>query len=175
MDRGRGVAETRRGGRRKGSGKRADATAPWALRAIQALSEGSRWSIVRYLSQDEWTVGAIARGLGLSVACTSKHLSILSEAGLVDLRRVGRETHCRLVPEGTEGADLLRLLGLAASAAEPAAAGPRRPRPRSREDGVAPSETPGPRLRPMAAPELEAPARPPVRRYPTNDFDDFPA
>ena len=122
-------------------------------------------------------MGAIARGLGLSVACTSKHLSILGDAGLVELRRAGRETRCRLAPEGSEGAGLLRLLGLAPGIPPPPgkvvrARRPARPLdPEARTDGEAPSEVPFPR-RPMAAPELEPSRGPSIRRYRSNDFED---
>jgi hypothetical protein len=124
------VVAVRRGGRRKGSGKRADGTAPWALRAIQALSDGSRWAIVQYLSEHEATVGSIARQQGLSVACTSKHLSILSE--------------CRLARAGSEASDLLAALGI-------------RDRVEARESAVeAPAEWRGsaPELEPSRRPKV---------------------
>jgi DNA-binding transcriptional ArsR family regulator len=149
------VVAVRRGGRRKGSGKRADGTAPWALRAIQALSDGSRWAIVQYLSEHEATVGSIARQQGLSVACTSKHLSILSECGLIEVQRSGREARCRLARAGSEASDLLAALGV-------------HDRVEARESAVeAPAEWRG------SAPELEPSRRPKVIRYQSNDLDDY--
>lgn len=139
----------RRGGRRKGSGRRADPSAPWELRAVQALADGSRWSIVRYVCDGEATVGAIARGLALSVACTSKHLSILQQAGLVEIRRSGRQAWCRLAGGDLEAAALLRSLGFG---------GPSTPHPSSR-----PSRG--------AAPELEPAGS--KSRYVSNDLDDY--
>ena len=102
---------SRRGGRRKGSGKRADASAPWPLRAVQALADGSRWSIIQYLSTNEAAIGQVARELGLSVACTSKHMSILKESELVQTARRGREVVCRLAIAGTRAGDLLGAVG----------------------------------------------------------------
>lgn len=149
----------RRGGRRKGSGKRADATAPWELRAIQALADGSRWSIVQYVSKQEVTVGAVARGLGLSVACTSRHLSILREAGLIEIRRTGREGRCRLASLGSEAAGLLRALGIGDRAEHaPATASP-------------PAR--GARGRGGASPELEPSGGSSIKRYKSNDLDDY--
>jgi len=153
----------RRGGRRKGSGKRADATAPWPLRAIQALADGSRWSIIQYVSDHEATVGTIARGLSLSVACTSKHLSILREAGLIDVRRQGRESICAPAAPGSEGADLLRVLGVRIAVTARAA-----------DDAVAPDETWSRHDRlAAAAPELDSRSARVIKRYKSNDLEDF--
>lgn len=149
----------RRGGRRKGSGKRADTSAPWELRAIQALADGSRWSIVQYVSEQEATVGAVARGLGLSVACTSRHLSILREAGLIEILRTGREGRCRLAAFGTEAAGLMRALGIAARGTQP-----------GRASAPPPSVVRG---RSGAAPELEPSGVPSIKRYKSNDLDDY--
>ncbi|MEO7842024.1 MAG: metalloregulator ArsR/SmtB family transcription factor [Candidatus Eisenbacteria bacterium] len=144
----------RRGGRRKGSGKRADASAPWELRAIQALADGSRWSIVHYVTEHEATIGAVARSLGLSMACTSRHLAILRDAGLIEIRRTGREAHCSLAAPGSAAAGLMRALGIAAGGA-PAAALPARGRPQS------------------ASPELEPSGDSSIKRYQSNDLEDY--
>ena len=152
------ASAVRRGGRRKGSGKRADASAPWELRAIQALADGSRWSIVQYVSEHESTVGAVARSLGLSVACTSRHLSILREAGLIEILRTGREGRCRLAAVGTDAADLMQALGIG-DRAEHALP-------------LAPPSRPG-RGGNGAVPELEPSHGPPIKRYKSNDLDDY--
>jgi DNA-binding transcriptional ArsR family regulator len=144
-----GVApdSTRRGGRRKGSGKRADASAPWAQRAVQALADGSRWSIIHYLSTHEATVGAIAATLGLSVACASKHLSILKAAELVVSTKHGREVLCRIADPGSRAGELLRAVGTEVPAAS--------------------------RIRPAATPELETTPAYKTIRYQSKDMDDF--
>ena len=142
---------SRRGGRRKGSGKRADATAPWEQRAVQALADGSRWSIVRYISEHPSNIGGLARALGLSVACTSKHVAILREARLIEVERRGREALCRLIPTGTPGADLLRAVGIEAKTAG--------------DPGLARSTS--------AIPEFEDRAISLNRRYKSNDLDDY--
>ncbi len=103
-----------RGGRRKGSGKRAEADAPWEFRAVQALGDPSRWAIVRLLSTYEETVGEIARRVGLSIATTSRHISILIDSEVVASSKVGRMTVCRLAPVTARAGLLLRALGIEA-------------------------------------------------------------
>jgi hypothetical protein len=144
------AARPRRGGRRKGSGKRADASAPWSLRAIQAMADGTRWSMIRYLSTCDATVGQIAGELGRSVACTSKHLSILNEVGVVTTTRRGRAVVCHLAEPGSQAGDLLRVLGFVA--------GERSSRPES----VRPPSSHAPEFEPRHS-----------NRYPSKDMDDF--
>ena len=133
-----------RPGRRKGSGKRAGAEAAWGQRAVQALADPSRWRIVRALEQGPRALGELATLIELSAACTSHHVSILRESGLVETRRQARSIRISLPSGGTQAADLLRLV----------AGGPTtvslvsKPEQRSR-------------YRPQTgAPELESPRRP---------------
>lgn len=144
-----------RGGRRKGSGKRAAADAPWEFRAIQALADPSRWQMVRLLSIHEDSVSEMARRIGLSIACTSRHMSILIESEIVESRKSGRTTLCRLAAPGTRAAILLRSLGV------------------DRLDGL----TSGP-VRPgsdagSSIPEFETPRTAAKNRYQSKDIDDF--
>ena len=148
----------RRGGRRKGSGKRADASAPWALRAVQALADGSRWAIINQVSTHESTVGEIARQVGLSVACTSKHISILKDVGLLFSAKNGREVVCRLAAPGTPGGEMLEAVGIAGQA--------------SAGDSTEPSLVQA-RLA-ESAPELEAPrGQFRIIHYKSKDMDDY--
>ena len=155
---GRTAAPRGRGGRRKGSGKRAAGDAPWELRAIQALADASRWDIVHLLSIHEDTVGEVARRVGLSIACTSRHMSILIESELVESRRAGRTTRCRLAVPGSRAGGLLHALGIETL------------------DGL----VSGPALTPTLAPAGESatipefePSRLTIRRYQSKDMDDF--
>lgn len=151
---GRVIQTGGKGGRRKGSGRRADRDAPWELRAVQALADASRWEMVRLLSIHEDTVGEIARRTGLSIACTSRHLSILIESEVVVSHRSGRTTRCRLASRGSRAGGLLRALGvevLGGLLSGPESASARRS---------------------DAAPELET-ARPTSSRYQSKDMDDF--
>lgn len=142
---------SRQGGRRKGSGKRADASAPWELRAVQALADASRWSMVRYVSESPATIGGIAQAIGLSVACTSKHVSILREASVFEVERRGREAICRIATGESEVGGLLRTLGFAVDS-RPAA-----PTRQGTHD----------------FPEFESRRPSDIKRYKTNDMDDF--
>ena len=52
------------------------------------------------LAGGELTVGELAAPMRMTVAGVSKHLDVLERALLVERRREGRESHCRLTPEG---------------------------------------------------------------------------
>jgi DNA-binding transcriptional ArsR family regulator len=59
----------------------------------------NRLRIVRRLAQGEATVTDLIDHVGLSQPLVSWHLGKLRLAGLVETRRVGRETISRLLPE----------------------------------------------------------------------------
>ena len=147
-----------RGGRRKGSGKRADADAPWELRAIQALADPSRWRITRFLTTTEASVSEIAREVGLSVACTSRHISILIESNLIESRREGRSTRCRAAVLDARGRTLLDTLGFE----QVAGAGGARVR-----------AEPGDAEPPDAIPEFSPSRSRQTRQYVSKEIDDF--
>ena len=95
-------------GRRKGSGARAGAGAPWGFRVVQALADPSRWRAVELLGSEGRTVSELAHGLGLSLPCTSHHVSILKEVGVIVLHREGKSMRCQLAKAGTPVGDLVR-------------------------------------------------------------------
>ena len=97
-------------GRRKGSGARAGADAAWGLRAVQALADPSRWRIIQELRTGSVPLGTLAGRLGLSLGCTSRHVSILKESGVVRSIRDGRSIVCSLPESGSAEAELLTLL-----------------------------------------------------------------
>jgi DNA-binding transcriptional ArsR family regulator len=70
------------------------------LRAFhKALADVNRLRIVRRLAAGEASVAELIAHVGLSQPLVSHHLKRLRVAGLVESRRVGRETVCRLRAE----------------------------------------------------------------------------
>jgi DNA-binding transcriptional ArsR family regulator len=58
--------------------------------AFNAIAEPRRRDILEYLALRERPVGDIVGELGLAQPSVSKHLRVLREVGLVDVRRDGR-------------------------------------------------------------------------------------
>ena len=63
--------------------------------AFNAIAEPHRRNILDYLAAEEHPVGDIVSGLGLLQPAVSKHLRVLYEVGLVDVRRDGRQKFYR--------------------------------------------------------------------------------
>ena len=57
---------------------------------FNAIAESRRRDILDYLAAEERAVGDIADALGIAQPSVSKHLQVLRDVGLVDLRRDGR-------------------------------------------------------------------------------------
>jgi DNA-binding transcriptional ArsR family regulator len=72
------------------------------LRVTKALADQQRLRILMLLGDGELCVCQIIAVLALAPSTVSKHLSILSQAGLVDSRKEGRWMYFRL-PEGQDG------------------------------------------------------------------------
>ena len=71
-----------------------------SLRIVhKALADVNRLRIVQRLAEGEATVSELIERVGLSQPLVSWHLGRLRVAGLIQTRRVGRETVSRLVPE----------------------------------------------------------------------------
>ncbi|SEC22485.1 metalloregulator ArsR/SmtB family transcription factor [Paenibacillus sp. GP183] len=66
---------------------------------FQAIADQTRRSLLRLLVDQEMPVTAITGHFPMTRTAVSKHLRILSDAGLVKSRKVGRETRYRLQPE----------------------------------------------------------------------------
>jgi DNA-binding transcriptional ArsR family regulator len=58
--------------------------------AFNAVAEPRRREILNYLALEEQSVGNIAESLGLEQPSVSKHLRVLRDVGLVEVRREGR-------------------------------------------------------------------------------------
>ena len=65
----------------------------------KALADVNRLRIVRRLAEGEASVAELIAHVGLSQPLLSHHLKRLRVAGLIETRRVGRETICTLRPE----------------------------------------------------------------------------
>lgn len=59
--------------------------------AFNAVAEPRRREILNYLALEERPVGDIVLTLGLGQPSVSKHLRVLKDVGLVDVRRQGRQ------------------------------------------------------------------------------------
>ena len=66
---------------------------------FQAVADPTRRSMLALLTDKEMAIAELARQLPISRTAVNKHLHVLSEAGLVSRRKVGRETRYRLQPE----------------------------------------------------------------------------
>ena len=68
-----------------------------ALDAVfTALADPTRRGIVRRLSEGEATLGELAGPLPMSLQAVSKHVGVLSRAGIVRTEKRGRERRVRL-------------------------------------------------------------------------------
>jgi DNA-binding transcriptional ArsR family regulator len=88
------------------------------LRAFhKALADVNRLRIVRRLAESEASVTELIAHVGLSQPLVSHHLKRLRAAGLIQSRRVGRETVCALRAEafGEVAARERAILGIASS------------------------------------------------------------
>ena len=68
-------------------------------RVFDAISDPSRRRILRLVADRELPIAAIAKEFSIGRTAVNKHLHVLQEAGLVQNRRVGRETRYTLRPE----------------------------------------------------------------------------
>jgi len=67
---------------------------------FSALSDPSRRQLLESLAaRDSASLTELASQLPVTRQAVSKHLAALSDAGLVEARRAGRETRYRLTPE----------------------------------------------------------------------------
>ncbi|MDR3576989.1 MAG: metalloregulator ArsR/SmtB family transcription factor [Anaerolineaceae bacterium] len=63
---------------------------------FQAVADGTRRQIMRMLADEDLPIKTIASHFPITRTAVNKHLHVLSEAGLVSSRRVGRETRYKL-------------------------------------------------------------------------------
>ncbi|MEB2184559.1 metalloregulator ArsR/SmtB family transcription factor [Xanthomonas campestris pv. campestris] len=68
-------------------------------RIFEALASRPRREILAYLSAQELTAGQISERFAMSAPAISRHLSVLSAAGLVSSERRGQFVVYRLTPD----------------------------------------------------------------------------
>ena len=66
---------------------------------FSALADSTRRAILTLLLEDDMAVTDVAEPFEISLAAISKHLQILSRAGLIEQERRGRVKWCKLAPE----------------------------------------------------------------------------
>lgn len=66
--------------------------------SFAALADPTRRAILTMLLEDDMAVTDVAEPFEMSLAAISKHLGILSRAGLISQERRGRVKWCRLEP-----------------------------------------------------------------------------
>ncbi len=66
--------------------------------AFSALADPTRRAILALLLEDDMAVTDVAEPFAMSLAAISKHLNILSRAGLISQERRGRVKWCKLEP-----------------------------------------------------------------------------
>ena len=64
-----------------------------------ALSDGTRRAILTMLLEDDMAVTDVAEPFAMSLAAISKHLTILTRAGLISQEKRGRVKWCKLEPD----------------------------------------------------------------------------
>ena len=64
-----------------------------------ALSDGTRRAILAQLQQGEARLSDLAEPFNMSQTAVSKHVRVLSDAGLLIVEKRGRTRHCRLNSE----------------------------------------------------------------------------
>ncbi len=64
-----------------------------------ALADPTRRTILAMLLEDDMAVTDVAEPFAMSLAAISKHLAVLSEAGLISREKRGRVIWCKLEPE----------------------------------------------------------------------------
>ncbi|MBM7572896.1 MULTISPECIES: ArsR/SmtB family transcription factor [Bacillaceae] len=75
------------------------------VQTFSALAEPNRLDIVELLLNGSLPVGEIAKQLELNQPQTSKHLRVLSEAGIVEVQQVANRRIYRLRPEPLQELD----------------------------------------------------------------------
>jgi len=71
-----------------------------------ALADPTRRQILAMLLEDDMAVTDVAEPFAMSLAAISKHLTILTMAGLISRDRRGRVTWCRLEPDALKDASV---------------------------------------------------------------------
>ncbi len=71
-----------------------------------ALSDPTRRTILSMLLEDDMAVTDVAHPFAMSLAAISKHLQVLTEAGLISQQKQGRVKWCKLEPDALREASV---------------------------------------------------------------------
>jgi DNA-binding transcriptional ArsR family regulator len=74
--------------------------------AFAALSDPTRRAILAMLLEDDMAVTDVAEPFEISLAAISKHLGILTRAGLISQEKRGRVKWCKLEPDALRSASV---------------------------------------------------------------------
>ena len=64
---------------------------------LAALGDDTRWSILAALGEGDASASALAQRLPVTRQAIAKHLAVLSEVGVIESVRVGREIRYRVI------------------------------------------------------------------------------
>ena len=73
---------------------------------FSALADPTRRNILAMLLEDDMAVTDVAEPFEMSLAAVSKHLTILSRAGLISQEKRGRVKWCKLEPDALRDASI---------------------------------------------------------------------
>ncbi|QTN34574.1 ArsR/SmtB family transcription factor [Cognatishimia activa] len=73
---------------------------------FSALADPTRRSILTMLLEDDMAVTDVAEPFEMSLAAISKHLTILTKAGLISQEKRGRVKWCKLEPNAMKDASV---------------------------------------------------------------------
>jgi len=80
--------------------------APSLDTVFAALADPTRRAILAMLLEDDMAVTDVADPFEMSLAAISKHLTILSKAGLISQEKRGRVKWCKLEPDALRDASI---------------------------------------------------------------------
>ncbi len=72
------------------------------LDVFQVIGDPSRRQMLMLLSKDSLTINSLADNFDMSRPAVSKHVKILSNAGFISIKDMGRERYCTLKKDGFE-------------------------------------------------------------------------
>ncbi len=61
---------------------------------FQAIADPTRRAIIKLISKQSLNLNAVAENFHVSRPAISKHIKILTECGLIDMKQQGRERYC---------------------------------------------------------------------------------
>lgn len=65
---------------------------------FQAIADPIRREIIEILSEEALTINEVANHFDISRPAISKHVKILNECGLLEIKSEGRERYCQIKP-----------------------------------------------------------------------------